>query len=125
MNRDDDQVSRSRSRALSLPLWSVYFARFRDPLRFLNRGALHVTISLVAIQNIRHGGLKRFFEHRDARRLPQGRLSRIAGILAKLDKMAAIADMDQHDYRLHPLKGDRKGYWSVRVSANWRITFRV
>ena len=24
-------------------------------------------------------------------------------------------------YRLHPLKGDRKGYWSVRVSANWRI----
>jgi len=24
---------------------------------------------------------------------------------------------------LHPLKGDRKGVWSVRVSGNWRITF--
>ena len=80
--------------------------------------------ALVAIWSIRHGGLRRFFERRDARRLPQDRLSRIAGILAKLDNMAAIADMNQHDYRLHPLKGDRKGYWSVRVSANWRITFR-
>ena len=67
---------------------------------------------LVAICSIRHGGLRRFFERRDARRLPQDRLSRIAGILAKLDNMAAIADMNQHDYRLHPLKGDRKGYWS-------------
>ena len=81
-------------------------------------------MSLVAIRSIRHSGLKRFFERGDARRLPPDRLSRIAGILAKLDGITAIADMDQHDYRLHPLKGDRKGYWSVRVSANWRITFR-
>ena len=75
-------------------------------------------MSLVAIRSIRHSGLKRFFERGDARRLPPDRLSRIAGILAKLDGITAIADMDQHDYRLHPLKGDRKGYWSVRVSAN-------
>ena len=27
-------------------------------------------------------------------------------------------------YRLHALKGDLKGYWSVRVKANWRIIFR-
>jgi len=27
-------------------------------------------------------------------------------------------------YRLHPLKGDLKGYWSVTVRANWRIIFR-
>ena len=25
--------------------------------------------------------------------------------------------------QLHPLKGDRKGTWSVSVSGNWRITF--
>lgn len=24
---------------------------------------------------------------------------------------------------LHPLKGNRKGYWAVSVSGNWRITF--
>ncbi len=27
-------------------------------------------------------------------------------------------------FRLHPLKGDLAGYWSVAVSANWRIVFR-
>ena len=27
-------------------------------------------------------------------------------------------------YRLHPLKGDRRGQWSIRVSGNWRIVFR-
>ncbi len=32
--------------------------------------------------------------------------------------------MDIHSYRLHALKGGRKGEWSVTVRANWRITFR-
>ena len=27
-------------------------------------------------------------------------------------------------YNLHPLKGDRRGTWAVRVSGNWRVTFR-
>ena len=27
-------------------------------------------------------------------------------------------------YRLQPLKGDLKGFWSVTVRANWRIIFR-
>jgi plasmid maintenance system killer protein len=26
-------------------------------------------------------------------------------------------------YALHPLKGDRKGEWSMKVSGNWHITF--
>ena len=32
-------------------------------------------------------------------------------------------DLDQPGYRLHPLKGDRRGLWSVCVSGNWRIVF--
>ena len=32
--------------------------------------------------------------------------------------------MDLPGFRLHPLKGDRRGQWSVRVSGNWRIGFR-
>ena len=32
--------------------------------------------------------------------------------------------MDRPAYRVHPLKGDRRGQWSVRVSGNWRIVFR-
>ena len=33
-------------------------------------------------------------------------------------------DMNLPGYRLHPLTGDRRGQWSVRVSGNWRIVFR-
>jgi len=36
-----------------------------------------------------------------------------------------VEDMNLPGFRLHPLKGDRKGFWSVSVSGNWRIIFRL
>ncbi|MDQ3687321.1 MAG: type II toxin-antitoxin system RelE/ParE family toxin, partial [Acidobacteriota bacterium] len=36
---------------------------------------------------------------------------------------AQPSDVDLPGYRLHELKGDRKGTWSLTVSGNWRITF--
>ena len=33
--------------------------------------------------------------------------------------------MDLPGLRLHPLKGNRKGTWAVKVSGNWRITFKI
>lgn len=50
---------------------------------------------------------------------------RIENVLAVLDAAATPADLDLPGYRLHALKGDLKGLWSVTVSGNWRITFRV
>jgi toxin HigB-1 len=44
--------------------------------------------------------------------------------LASLDSAFCIEDLDILGYRLHPLKGDRKGIWSISVSGNWRITFQ-
>ena len=32
--------------------------------------------------------------------------------------------MNLSDFRLHSLKGDRKGLWSATVRANWRVIFR-
>jgi toxin HigB-1 len=32
--------------------------------------------------------------------------------------------LDRPTFRLHPLTGDRKGFWAVTVRANWRIVFR-
>jgi toxin HigB-1 len=32
--------------------------------------------------------------------------------------------MSQPGYALHPLRGDLAGFWSVRVSGNWRVIFR-
>ena len=76
------------------------------------------------IENIRHKGLRRFFEEGDPRMLPPTLVERIQGILSALDEAKVIGDMDRPTLKLHVLKGDRKGFWSVTVRANWRIIFR-
>jgi proteic killer suppression protein len=48
----------------------------------------------------------------------------VEDILGRLDKAETPQAMNLPGYRLHPLKGDLKGLWSVTVRANWRITFR-
>jgi len=49
---------------------------------------------------------------------------KLRDILARLDAAGTIADMDVPGFRLHPLKGEYKGYWAVTVRANWRVIFR-
>lgn len=84
----------------------------------------HGIFWVLAIKSIKHKGLKRSFEAGDSRKLNQNHVSRIEQILDDLDSATAAQDMDQPGYHLHPLKGDLKDHWSVRVSANLRITFR-
>jgi toxin HigB-1 len=43
--------------------------------------------------------------------------------LAALDTAQGIEDMDIPGFRLHPLKGESKGRWSIWVSGNWRVAF--
>ena len=45
-------------------------------------------------------------------------------ILTILDTASTPQALDLPRYRLHPLKGNLKGMWSVTVRTNWRITFR-
>ena len=45
-------------------------------------------------------------------------------VILHLDNAQEPRDLDLPGYRLHALKGDLKGYWSVRISGNWRIIFR-
>jgi proteic killer suppression protein len=78
----------------------------------------------MVISSFKHRGLKRFFEEDDSRKLPADMIIRIRAILTRLAAAEWIEDMDVHEYKLHQLKGDRKGVWSVRVRANWHITFR-
>ena len=82
-------------------------------------------ICLVAIRNVRHGGIKQFFDRGDARRLHPAHVACIGRILAALDCDDALEVLSAATFRLHPLKGDRKSLWSVRVSGNWRIVFRL
>ena len=45
-------------------------------------------------------------------------------ILVRLNASAEPEDMDLPGFRLHRLKGDYAGFWSVTVRANWRVIFR-
>jgi toxin HigB-1 len=76
------------------------------------------------IANFRHRGLKRFYERADKSPIRPDLLPRVAIILAQLDRIERIEDMDLHSLHLHPMKGNYQGYWSVTVRADWRIIFR-
>ena len=45
-------------------------------------------------------------------------------MLTRLNVAMSPRDMGLPGWHLHPLKGDRASRWAVRVSANWRLTFR-
>jgi proteic killer suppression protein len=76
------------------------------------------------IESFKHKGLARFFEDDDRRKLPASQIDKIARILARLNEAMAVQDMGLPGYRLHPLKGELSGFWSVTLSGNWRIIFR-
>jgi proteic killer suppression protein len=76
------------------------------------------------IESIRHKGLKRLYEDDDGSRLTPEMVSRIRLILSALDAAQSVEAMSQPTFRLHPLKGEMKGWWAVTVRANWRIVFR-
>ena len=76
------------------------------------------------IESFRHRGLKRLYQHNDRSGIGSTMLRRVEEILSILDVTEAITELDIPGYRLHPLTGPLKGYWSVRVTGNWRIVFR-
>ncbi len=76
------------------------------------------------IRTIRHKGLKRLHGNDDPRGVIAEHVVKLRDILARLDAARAVADMDMPGFRLHSLKGERKGFWSVTVRANWRVIFR-
>lgn len=81
-----------------------------------------VTLNFV-IRRILHKGLQRFFETGNKSGIQTQHADRLRLILAQLNAATRPEDMALPGLVLHPLKGERKGQWSVRVSGNWRITF--
>lgn len=76
------------------------------------------------IESFRHKGLKRLFEEDDSSKVNAEHVRRLRVILSALAAAEQVEDMDQATFRLHPLKGDLKGFWAVTVRANWRVIFR-
>jgi toxin HigB-1 len=76
------------------------------------------------IRSIRHKGLRLLYERDQSKGLQQAQVRRIRMILARLDASSSPGDMDLPGLRLHPLLGDRQGFYAVDLSGNWRIVFR-
>ncbi len=76
------------------------------------------------IKSFRHRGLKRLYERGDRSGIRPDLQGTVERILSVLDAANVPEALDLPRYRLHPLKGDLKGLWSVTVWANWRIIFR-
>lgn len=76
------------------------------------------------IRSFKDRRLKRLFEDDDRSKLQPEHVEKIENILFALENAQRIEDMNLPGFRLHPLKGDLRGLWSVTVRANWRVVFR-
>jgi len=68
--------------------------------------------------------LARLYQRAERRGVAAELLPKVERNLARLDVATSAAQMDLAGWKLHPLKGKMKGFWSVWVSGNWRIIFR-
>lgn len=76
------------------------------------------------IESFNHKGLKRLYEKGDRSGIRPDLADIVERILTILDVADSPQAFDLPRYRLHQLKGDRKGYWAVTVRTNWRIIFK-
>ena len=76
------------------------------------------------IKSFKHKGLEKLFLINDQSLINAEHESKLVRILDRLDASVSPHDMKLPGYRLHKLSGKEKGYWSVWVNGNWRITFR-
>jgi toxin HigB-1 len=76
------------------------------------------------IRSIKHRGLKRLFERGDRSKLPPDMVNRIRVLLAAIEAAQTIEELERPSFRLHALKGARKGERAITVRANWRLVFR-
>ena len=76
------------------------------------------------IRSFKHKGLEHFYRTGKKSGIVAQHADKLRRILAGLDVAAKADDLDLPGYFLHPLKGNRKGFWTIRVKTNWRVTFR-
>ena len=75
------------------------------------------------IKTFKHRGLKKFWETGSKAGIPTEMAERVRIRLSYLDVAETLNDVNLPGYRLHPMGGQRKGEWSIKVTGNWRIVF--
>jgi len=76
------------------------------------------------IKSFKHKGLKKFFDTGSKAGINPSHARRLEEQLYALDTALSADDVDFNGWFLHPLQGSLHGHWSIRVSGNWRVTFR-
>lgn len=76
------------------------------------------------IRSFKHKGLERFFLKGTKSGIQGQHAAKLRLILGRLNASKSPKDMNLPGLYLHELSGHRKGIWAVRVSGNWRVTFR-
>jgi toxin HigB-1 len=77
------------------------------------------------IRSFRHKGLRRLFEAGDARGVPPQLAGKLVNVLSFLNVARSPEEAAPlPGLRLHRLKGELSGMWSITISGNWRVTFR-
>jgi len=78
------------------------------------------------IESIRHKALRRFIETGSPKGLPSGSVDRLRRMVQYIEAIETAEELRvPPNFGAHQLTGDRKGEWSLTVTKNWRMTFRV
>ena len=73
----------------------------------------------------RHKGLRQLYEDEDARSVPAAMAGKLSKLLFAIETAETLDQLGRFPgWKLHPLKGDFKGFWSLTVTGNWRLIFR-
>ncbi len=75
------------------------------------------------IKSFKHKGLELFYRSGKATGINPNHKKKLRLQLAALETADVIDDLDLPGYRLHALKGEKEGVWSITVNGNWRLTF--
>ncbi len=77
------------------------------------------------IESIRHKGLRLLYEENNAKGVQTSTVDKLRKLLFAMETAARLDDLAVFPgWRLHSLKGDLQGFWSLTVSGNWRMIFQ-
>ena len=76
------------------------------------------------IKSFRHKGLEKFYTSGSTAGIQTKHAPKLRRILGLLDAARKPDDVNLPGFRLHPLAGRLKGFYSVWVNGNWRVIFR-